>query len=75
MSDAGSAIRTLGMSGVVVLNGQSYVVTNMMSGLENDLNTADLVFESSSSITIQTCDPAIGRNGQNLLTLWFLDTI
>ena len=73
MSDAGSAIRSLGMGGVVVLNGQSYVVTNMMSGLENDLYASDLVFESSSSMTIQTCDPAIGRNGQNLLTLWFLD--
>lgn len=75
MSDAGSAIRSLGMGGVVVLNGQSYVVTNMMSGLENDIYTADLVFDSSSSITIQTCDPAIGSNGLNLLTLWFLDAI
>lgn len=75
LSDAGSAIRSLGMGGVVVLNGQSYIVTNMISGLENDLNTADLVFDSSSSITIQTCDPAIGSNGKNLLTLWFLDEI
>lgn len=75
MSDAGSSIRSLGMGGVVVLNGQSYVVTNMMSGLENDLNTSDLVFDSSSSITIQTCDAAIGSNGQSLLTLWFLDAI
>ena len=88
MSDAGSAISSLGMGRVVVLNGQSYVATNIISGLENDLyasdlvfdsyssiNASDLVFDSYSSITIQTCDPAIGRNGQNLLTLWFLDAI
>lgn len=72
ISPAGRVIQQLGMGDTVVLNGKSYVVTNIKRKVPNDNNAMSVLNSVSADITIQTCETTKGANGASDLTLWYL---
>lgn len=71
ISPAGRVIRQVKVGDKVVINGQSYKVHKVRSGIPNDNNSYDVLTGTSAHITFQTCDTTKGANGNSNLTIWW----
>lgn len=71
VSPAGRVIRQVGVGDTVVVDGQSYTVTHIESGIPNDSEAGRKLFKHDAAITIQTCDNTKGPNGKSDVTYWW----
>ena len=60
------------MGDTVVVNGVSYVVTNIKRTVPNDNNAYGVITSMGADITIQTCETTKGANGKSDVTFWYL---
>ena len=68
---AGGTIRELGVGSKVTIDGQTYTVFKVLSGVANDENAFNLLTSQGAAITFQSCDATYGANGLANLTIWF----
>ncbi|CAI3322704.1 hypothetical protein CIRMBP1320_00181 [Enterococcus cecorum] len=68
---AGGTIRELGVGSQVTIDGRTYTIFKMLSGVANDENAYDLLISQGAAITFQSCDATYGANGLANLTIWF----
>ena len=71
MGMAGGTIRELGIGSQVTIDGRTYTIFKMLSGIANDENAYDLLISQGAAITFQSCDATYGANGLANLTIWF----
>lgn len=71
ISPAGRVIRQVGIGDKVIINGESYTVHTIKSGVPNDNNAYNVLTSVSASISFQTCDTTKGPNGNSDLTIWW----
>ena len=70
---AGGTIRELGVGSKITIDGQTYTVFKVLSGVANDENAFNLLTSQGAAITFQSCDATYGANGLANLTIWFAD--
>ncbi len=68
---AGGTIRELGVGSKITIDGQTYTVFKVLSGVANDENAFNLLTSQGAAITFQSCDATYGANGLANLTIWF----
>ena len=68
---ADGTIRELGVGSQVTIDGRTYTIFKMLSGVANDENAYDLLISQGAAITFQSCDATYGANGLANLTIWF----
>lgn len=68
---AGGTIRELGVGSKITIDGQTYTVFKVLSGVANDENAFNLLTSQGAAITFQSCDATYGANGLVNLTIWF----
>ena len=68
---AGGTIRELGVGSKITIDGQTYTVFKVLSGVANDENAFNLLTSQDAAITFQSCDATYGANGLANLTIWF----
>ena len=68
---AGGTIRELGVGSKITIDGQTYTVFEVLSGVANDENAFNLLTSQGAAITFQSCDATYGANGLANLTIWF----
>lgn len=68
---AGGTIRELGVGSKVTIDGQTYTVFKVLSGVANDENAFNLLTSQGAAVTFQSCDATYGANGLANLTIWF----
>lgn len=68
---AGGTIRELGVGSKITIDGQTYTVFKVLSGVANDENAFNLLTSQGAAITFQSCDATYGTNGLANLTIWF----
>lgn len=68
---AGGTIRELGVGSKITIDGQTYTVFKVLSGVANDENVFNLLTSQGAAITFQSCDATYGANGLANLTIWF----
>ena len=68
---AGGTIRELGVGSKITIDGQTYTVFKVLSGIANDENAFNLLTSQGAAITFQSCDATYGANGLANLTIWF----
>ena len=68
---AGGTIRELGVGSKITIDGQTYTVFKVLSGVANDENAFSLLTSQGAAITFQSCDATYGANGLANLTIWF----
>lgn len=68
---AGGTIRELGIGSKITIDGQTYTVFKVLSGVANDENAFNLLTSQDAAITFQSCDATYGANGLANLTIWF----
>lgn len=68
---AGGTIRELGIGSQVTIDGQTYTIFNVISGVANDENAFNLLTSQGAAVTFQSCDATYGANGLANLTIWF----
>lgn len=68
---AGGTIRELGVGSKITVDGQTYTVFKVLSGVANDENAFNLLTSQGAAITFQSCDATYGANGLANLTIWF----
>lgn len=67
----GGTIRELGVGSKITIDGQTYTVFEVLSGVANDENAFNLLTSQGAAITFQSCDATYGANGLANLTIWF----
>ena len=67
----GGTIRELGVGSKITIDGQTYTVFKVLSGVANDENAFNLLTSQGAAITFQSCDATYGANGLANLTIWF----
>ena len=60
---AGGTIRELGVGSKITIDGQTYTVFKVLSGVANDENAFNLLTSQGAAITFQSCDATYGANG------------
>ena len=68
---AGGTIRELGIGSKITIDGQTYTVFKVLSGIANDENAFNLLTSQGAAVTFQSCDATYGANGLANLTIWF----
>lgn len=68
---AGGTIRELGVGSKITIDGQTYTVFKVLSGVANDENAFNLLTSQGAAITFQSCDATYDANGLANLTIWF----
>lgn len=68
---AGGTIRELGVGSKITIDGQTYTVFKVLSGVANDENAFNLLTSQGAAITFKSCDATYGANGLANLTIWF----
>lgn len=68
---AGGTIRELGVGSKITIDGQTYTVFKVLSGVANDENAFNLLTSQGAAVTFQSCDATYGANGLANLTIWF----
>lgn len=68
---AGGTIRELGVGSKITIDGQTYTVFKVLSGVANDENAFNLLTSQGAAITFRSCDATYGANGLANLTIWF----
>ena len=68
---ADGTIRELGVGSKITIDGQTYTVFKVLSGVANDENVFNLLTSQGAAITFQSCDATYGANGLANLTIWF----
>ncbi|MEQ3444654.1 hypothetical protein [Enterococcus cecorum] len=68
---AGGTIRELSVGSKITIDGQTYTVFKVLSGVANDENAFNLLTSQGAAITFQSCDATYGANGLANLTIWF----
>lgn len=71
ISPAGRVIRQVNIGDTIVINGESYKVHTVKSGVPNDDNAYNVLTSVPASISFQTCDTTKGPNGEFNLTIWW----
>lgn len=71
MGTAGAYIKEIGVGSQVIIDGQSYTVFRVDSGITNDMNAYYNMKGVGATITFQTCDHTVGANGRFDLTIWY----
>lgn len=68
---AGGTIRELGVGSKITIDGQTYTVFKVLSGVANDENAFNLLTSQGAAVTFQSCDATYGANDLANLTIWF----
>lgn len=71
VSPPGRVIQQLQVGDTVTINGSVYTVHHIARGVDPDVDAHGAIFNSTSAISIQTCELGKGINGKSLLTLFF----
>lgn len=72
ISPAGRTIRQVGVGDQVTINGNTYTIKKVQSGIPNDTNAISKIDSVSHSISFQTCD-LTQTNGLSDVTIWWAD--